>query len=68
MRDIRTTDRFGMIDGKPVIVDEHGTIIPLVFKSLQDWAAWWTRQAELNVIIKNSIEWKRIFAAIFRDS
>lgn len=64
MRDLRPGDRLVIRHGRPVLEDEYGSY-PLAFNNLRDWAAWWTRQAELNLHINLPDADKKVFAAIF---
>jgi len=69
MLDLKPGDKFVSNNGKTAIIhvneDGSGTWEePLVFKNLTDYAAWWTRQAELNADISIPLDLKQTFSKI----
>ena len=62
MRDLCQTDRIAS-DFRSV-EDEHGSFIPMCWKDLKDWAAWWLRQEELHDFVCLPDEARELFNQI----
>jgi hypothetical protein len=64
MRDLKPGDRMTKSQHGYSIIDEHGTIIPMCWENLKDWARWWFRQAEMNADINIPADMRALFTEI----